>query len=238
MLHKFRSRLLGDSQGAVAIEYAIIAILIAVGIVASLRTTRSNVSQQFDAASYNMNQATGGTQLAVRRTYAPTTLVENGVTYTQVTTQFWAPGTGMNNVPGSCPCTAQTVRTPTNMASAPYQYAVFDIDLTLNAITGVTQYNNDGSVGIDKRTQLYPGVTMVVHQDAAGSFTYREQETRQNGIVSGTRTLLDDSGSGPWKTYQYVVDQSVAGISNEVGSVVTYKDGTVVKNGVDISKYF
>ena len=195
----FRSRLIGDSRGAVAIEYALLAILIAVGIVSALRSTKSGVSQQFDSASYNMNQATGGTQLAVKKVYAPTALTENG-----------------------------------------NQSAVFDIDNTLTNIIGVTTYNNDGSVAVDKRTPLYTGVAMVVHTDAAGSYTYRETQspTGTPGVTAVTRTMLDDSGSGTFKTMQYVQDQSVAGTSTMIGSVVTNKDGTVTKSGQDISSYF
>jgi Flp pilus assembly pilin Flp len=240
MLRNFRSRLIGDSRGAVAIEYALLAILIAVGIVSALRSTKSGVSQQFDSASYNMNQATGGTQLAVKKVYAPTALTENGIQYTQVTTQFYAPGTGVNGVPGACPCTAQIVRTPVNMTNPPYQSAVFDIDNTLTNIIGVTTYNNDGSVAVDKRTPLYTGVAMVVHTDAAGSYTYRETQspTGTAGVTAVTRTMLDDSGSGTFKTMQYVQDQSVAGTSTMIGSVTTNKDGTVTKTGQDISSYF
>ncbi len=232
-----RPRFFRDTRGAVAIEYALLAVLIALGIVASLRGTKSGVSQQLDAASYNMNQATGGTQLAVARVFAPSALTENGVRYTQVTTRYWAAGTGINNVPGACPCTQRIVRTPLDPATAPYVNAVFDIDSASN-IVGVTTSFADGTQAFDKRTPLYGGVTIVAHQDVSGSFTYREAQTTANGIITGTRTVLEQSGSTPWKTYQYVVDQSTPGVSVEIGSIQTNNDGSVIRTGQDIGPYF
>jgi Flp pilus assembly pilin Flp len=222
---------LNCERGGVSIEYALLALFLGIGIIAGLKSTKSGLQQNYDALSYGMTQTASASSLTVRKVYAASPLSEGGYNYMQVTTSYYAPGTT------ACPCTAKIVRTPVDPKNTPYQLAVFDIDAN-NAIVGVTTTNNDGSISFDKITALYPGVNIVAHQDSTSSYTYREASTVvSTGVSAVTRTFMSGTGS-PWQSYQYVVDQSVAGQSNYIGTVQKNNDGTVVKTGQDISSYF
>ncbi len=224
-------RRLRCERGGVSIEYALLALFLGIGLIAALKTTKSNLQQNYDTITYGMSQTGGAPPLTVRKVFAPSALQEGGYNYMQVTTSYYAPGTT------ACPCTAKIVRTAVDPKNTPYQQAVFDIDAN-NNITGVTTTNNDGSISFDTRTLLYPGVTVVAHQDTTSSYTYRETAAAVGTNVQAvTRTYLSGTGQ-PWQTFQYVVDQSVAGQSNYVGTVQKNVDGTVVKTGSDISSYF
>lgn len=239
MLRFRRSLLFSDSRGAVAIEYALLAVFLGIALIAGLRSTKNGLNQQFDSAAYNVGQSYGGpSNLAVKRVYAPTALNENGINYTQTVTQYYAPGTGANGVPGACPCTATILRTPV-IAGNPYQYAIFQVDSTLTNITGFTQYNNDGSTVAENRTVLPDGAVIGSHTDAAGTYTYREtQTTISPNVFAVTRTTIDDTGTAPYKSIQYVQDNSQAGVSTQLGSYQVNKDGTTVSTGQNIRQYF
>ena len=232
MTRSFTRRLLGDSHAAVSIEYALLGLFLGVALIAALKSTKSGVQQNFDAISYNMNQSTGGVQQSIAKVYAASPLTENGIQYMQSSIKYNAPGTN------ACPCNFVFTRVPVDPKNAPYQQAVFTTDATaaLNII-GVTTYNNDGTVSFDQRTPLYPGVTIVAHQDATGSYTYRETAAMANNYQAVTRTFMSGTGA-PWQSYQYVVDKSVANTTSYVGTIQTNKDGSVVKTGQDISSYF
>lgn len=229
----FHRRLFGDSRAAVSIEYALLGLFLGVALVAALKSTKSGLQQNYDSISYNMSQTAGSVQQTVAKVYAASLLTENGIQYMQSSIKYNAPGTN------ACPCNFVFTRVPVDLKNGPYQQAVFTTDSTaaLNII-GVTTTNNDGSVSYDQRTPLYPGVTIVAHQDSSGTYTYRETATTAaNNFSAVTRTFMSGSGQ-PWQSYQYVVDQTVAGVSTTIGTIQTNADGSVIKTGQDITSYY
>lgn len=59
-IRSFGHRLISDENGQDLIEYALIAAIIAIGAVASLRALQNYVSQAFDSIGSNLNSAVGG----------------------------------------------------------------------------------------------------------------------------------------------------------------------------------
>jgi len=55
----FLARLLGDESGATAIEYGLIAALIAVAIIASLSAVGNSLNTTFNTVSTDLNTANG-----------------------------------------------------------------------------------------------------------------------------------------------------------------------------------
>lgn len=54
---KFFSKLIRDEQGATAIEYGLIAALIAVAAITAMQSLGNNLSSTFNQVSSNMNSA-------------------------------------------------------------------------------------------------------------------------------------------------------------------------------------
>jgi pilus assembly protein Flp/PilA len=56
-MSKFVTRFVKDESGATAIEYGLIAALVAVGIIAALTALKGSLSTTFNAVSTNLNTA-------------------------------------------------------------------------------------------------------------------------------------------------------------------------------------
>jgi pilus assembly protein Flp/PilA len=56
-MSKFVTRFVKDESGATAIEYGLIAALVAVGIIAALTTLKTSLTTTFNAVSTSLNSA-------------------------------------------------------------------------------------------------------------------------------------------------------------------------------------
>ncbi len=188
-----------NDSGATAIEYAILAGLIGLGIVGSLVTTRGSLSSTYGTASTQMSSATpapaaGGSGSG----YVPPAILPNFAPKTMVNQRsFDGCNLGMCGARDTYQNYYSDGSYTSSRSASPYygaEYASYD------AASGLSFYATDTGTG-------RPGEKLTINYGP-----YSDTMTfNADGSVSGTRVLRDNQGSGPMPAsvasdYQWVYD--------------------------------
>lgn len=226
-MHRFRvsSRAIWRSdRGASAIEYALLACFVGLGIVAGLKLTKSSLNQDLNLVTASV----GKVSASIVATKKVTSQVVNPPFYLGTVPYFY-------EVTSYDDGSKTYLRRLLNDPTAGYQVTEFD-PTGFSPLT--TTVPGDGRIIEERSTYVSPGVTFV--EVSEGSKIYGMLQTVNNiGNITTVNRVVTDTGTMPgiFKQYQAVY-VSEGNVQNTVGTRSIAQDGTVTTTGQAIGSYF
>ncbi len=187
LLSNLRSR----SEGAVAVEYALLGAFLGLGIIAALMSTKSSLNSNFDNITYRIGQATPKANTAPRVVSSTSTANQtvNGVVTYQTYTYY---------TDGS----KSLYQTNSNNAANGWKTAQFDWDTAGNLST-LSVTNPDGTPQYSVAyTPVRPGVMVDTITDTTGvPYTFQETTDTNGPISTITRVMMTaNNRTDLWQT--------------------------------------
>lgn len=179
-----RSRLSPAEHGAVAIEYALLGAIVALGIVTALQWTRQSLNSDYDKISYAVGKAVPDVSKAPRvvaSTYNETVNL-NGIRLDRVYSVY-------------TDGTKSMVQTNSNNTAIGWGVAKFEYDTAGNMI-GLSVTNPDGSFQYSQvLEQVRAGVSVSTITDASGvPYAFQSTMSASGAIGTETRVMTQTNG--------------------------------------------
>ncbi len=171
-------------HGNVAIEYALLAAIVGLGLISALKSTKQSLNSNYDKITYEIGKAVVDPvkgQKTVASTYTDGQTV-NGV-YNYRNWTLYSDGS------------KSMVQTNNNNAAAGWQTALFEYDGNGNT-TGLHVTNPDGSFQYDETFEIIrPGVSVNTITDASGKpYAFQETTIWEGLVATQTRVMTMTSG--------------------------------------------
>ncbi len=207
-----------DDRGATAIEYSLLAGVIALGIIASLVSTKKSLTTNFDKISYSLGSSVPKAPSAPR-VVASTSTVSTTLNGTVLTQNYKTYTDG----------TKSMVQTNSNPTAVGYGTVDYEFDTAGNVISAYVR-NPDGSFQYSEAVSALRGNTSVrtITTADGNSYSYSQTRTIANSVVTNDNAMLDPgSNKNLWTTQTVTADYSNP--ANTVTSVsCTYGTGPSV----------
>ncbi len=214
-----------SDHGAVAIEYALLACFLGLGLVAALKDSKASLKQDLNLVTASIGKVSAS--IASPRSIVSQT---TNAPYFVGSTQYYTEITVYDDR------SRTTVRRQVNNPSAGYQMWEYDptgfspLTLTVTA---------DGRSIYERSTGIAPGVAFVEVSDGPKAYAMLQTVT-DDGTTTTVDRVVTDPGTYPWvfKQYQAVYVQDAARNQTTVGTRTVAQDGTVTSTGQSIASYF
>lgn len=213
-----------SDRGAAAIEYALLACFIGLGIVAGLKMTKSSLNQDLNLVTASVGKVSASIvspKKTVSQVVQPPFYLGTVPYFYEVTTYD----------DGSKTYLRRALNNPAD------GYQVTEIDPTgFSPLT--TTVTGDGRVIDERSTYVSPGVTFVEVSESGKSYSML-QTVNYLGNVTTVNRVVTDPGTMPGVFQQYqAVYVSEGNVQNTVGTRTVAQNGTVTTTGQSIASYF
>lgn len=213
-----------SDRGAAAVEYALLACFVGLGIVAGLKMTKSSLNQDLNLVTASVGKVSASIvspKKTVSQVVQPPFYLGTVPYFYEVTTYDDGSKTYL--------------RRALNDPAAGYQAIEFDPTGFSPLTTTVT---GDGRIIEERSTYVSPGVTFVEVSEA-GKFYAMLQTVKDTGNITAVNRVVTDPGTMPGVFQQYqAVYLTEGNVQTTVGTRTVAQNGTVTTTGQAIGSYF